>query len=372
MPDHAGSPRPLAVRPLAPLAAALLLGAAAPAAADVAITPGISVMYDATSVDSDTYDYGDSLERFRRLRTALTIGEDGVWALKLEHDLADRSAPEASFQFNLGPGDMLRIGQFKQPFLMDDAISDKQTPFLEQSLAGTFSLGRRLGVGLERVRPDWTIAGSLVGQRLDGTQERVGVTSRATRVLWRDGDALVHIGGSLAWEANEFGSFRVNSRPENYFASRSLVDTGTLPDVDTIGRGGVEAVWLDGPFSLQGELVALHATRETGTGTGFDGHGGSLVAGWSPTGHARGYSKGVLGSPDTDGRQAVELFARLSWLDLDDGAVQGGRETNASLGVVWYPVDHVRVMANWIRVDSDRRGVADDPSIASLRLQLVF
>lgn len=351
---------------------AAALGLAAPAAAEITVSPNLSVMYDVTDVDSDVHDYGDTIDRFRRLRPGLTIGVDGEWALKFEHDLADRSAPEASLQVNLGEGDMLRIGQFKQPFLMEDAISDKQTPFLEQSLAGTLSLGRRLGVGLERVRPDWTLAGSLIGQRLDGTQERVGVTSRATRVLWRDGEALLHVGGSLAWENNEFGSFRVNSRPENYFASRSLVDTGTLADVDTVGRGGLEAVWLDGPFSVQAELVAVHATRETGTGTGFDGSGGSLVLGWSPTGHRRGYAKGVLGAPATGGRQAVELFARLSTLDLNDGAVRGGRETNASLGVAWYPIDHVRVMANWIHVDSDRRGVSDDPSIASLRLQIVF
>jgi phosphate-selective porin OprO/OprP len=358
--------------PLRSILAVALLAAAAPAAAEITITPGVSIMVDTTSIDSDTFDYGDTTTRFRRLRPALSFGVDGQWAVKLEHDLADRSAPEASLQVNLGPGDMLRIGQFKQPFLMEDAISDKQTPFLEQSLAGTLSLGRRLGVGLERVRPDWTLAGSLIGQRLDGTQERVGITSRATRVLWRDGDALLHVGGSLAWENNEFGSFRVNSRPEAYFASRALVDTGTLPDVDTVGRGGLEAVWINGPFSVQGELVAVHATRELGTGTGFDGSGGSLVLGWSPTGHRRGYSKGVLGAPATEGRQAVELFARISTLDLNDGAVRGGRETNASLGVVWYPIDHVRVMANWIHVDSDRRGVSDNPSIASLRLQLVF
>lgn len=177
---------------------AAALGLAAPAAAEITVSPNLSVMYDVTSVDSDVHDYGDTIDRFRRFRPGLTVGVDGEWALKFEHDLADRSAPEASLQVNLGPGDMLRIGQFKQPFLMEDAISDKQTPFLEQSLAGTLSLGRRLGVGLERVRPDWTLAGSLIGQRLDGTQERVGVTSRATRVLWRDGDALLHVGGSLA------------------------------------------------------------------------------------------------------------------------------------------------------------------------------
>lgn len=349
----------------------LSLGAAfaAPASA-VDFKPTASLMADGTWIDGDTAGDEDSW-RMRRARVGFDLGTKGAWLFRVEHDLTDRSAPEVSLQLTLAEGDTLWLGQFKQPFLLEDAMSDRQTPFLEPALSGAFVLGRRLGVGFQRVRTDWTWTTSALGQRLDGTQERVGLATRATRVVWRDGDAFLHIGGSAALEATEYGSFSVSSRPETYFARRTLVSTGALPGTDRVGRLGAELLWIDGPTSFQAEVAALRATRDTGAD--FTGTAASAVVGWSPTGHARGYARGAVGSPAAAAEGGVwELFARASWIDLDDGLVRGGDAHNLSLGAVWYPMARVRVMGNWIVANSDRRGVAYDPTVFALRLQYVY
>jgi|JI7StandDraft_1071085.scaffolds.fasta_scaffold07958_3 phosphate-selective porin OprO/OprP len=359
-----------AVRSCCALVVAALAGAAATSAAAVEFKPTASLMADGTWIDGDTTPDEDYV-RMRRARVGFDLGTKGQWLFRVEHDLTDRSAPEVSLQLTLAEGDTLWLGQFKQPFLLEDAMSDRQTPFLEPALSGAFVLSRRLGVGFQRVRNDWTWTTAALGQRLDGTQERVGVATRATRVVWRDGDAFLHLGGSAALEATEHGAFSVSSRPESYFASRTLVSTGALPGTDRVGRLGAELLWIDGPTSFQAEVAALRATRETAAD--FTGTTASAVVGWSPTGHARGYARGAVGSPAAAAEGGVwELFARASWIDLDDGVVRGGDAHNLSLGAVWYPMPRVRVMGNWIVANSDRRGVAYDPTVFALRLQYVY
>ena len=347
----------------------VLAMAAAPVAA-VEFKPTASLMADATWIDGDSAPDEDSV-RMRRARVGFDVGTKGAWLFRVEHDLTDRSAPEVSLQLTLAEGDSLWLGQFKQPFLLEDAMSDRQTPFLEPALSGAFVLSRRMGVGFQRVRTDWTWTSSAFGQRLDGTQERVGLASRATRVLWRDGDAFLHVGASAALEATEHGAFSVSSRPETYFARRTVVSTGALPGTDRVGRLGAELLWIDGPTSFQAEVASLRAMRDTAPD--FTGTSASAVVGWSPTGHARSYARGTVGSPAAAAQGGVwELFARASWIDLDDGPVRGGESRNLSLGAVWYPMPKVRVMGNWIVANSDRRGVAYDPSVFALRLQYAY
>ena len=63
-------------------------------------------------------------------------------------------------------------------------------------------------------------------------------------------------------------------------------------------------------------------------------------------------------------------------MDLSDGDVVGGRETNLSLGLNWYPNHRYRLMANLVKVlDVDRPGSefdGHDPLSLSLRFQWVL
>jgi len=69
---------------------------------------------------------------------------------------------------------------------------------------------------------------------------------------------------------------------------------------------------------------------------------------------------------------AWELTARYSHIDLDDGGVRGGTEDNFTLGLNWYANEHLRIMSNYIKVRSERRGDSDDPDILLVRAQITF
>jgi phosphate-selective porin len=52
---------------------------------------------------------------------------------------------------------------------------------------------------------------------------------------------------------------------------------------------------------------------------------------------------------DAQGRGNLTLTARLSRIDLSDDDIQGGTETNLSLGAAWDLNDRTRIAANIVR-----------------------
>jgi phosphate-selective porin OprO/OprP len=64
-----------------------------------------------------------------------------------------------------------------------------------------------------------------------------------------------------------------------------------------------------------------------------------------------------------------QVGLRYEGIDLDDGTVLGGEENNLTLGVNWYWHTNFKFMANYVRVESERRGVEDNPNgcLRSLR-----
>ena len=179
--------------------------------------------------------------------------------------------------------------------------------------------------------------------------------------------------------------FRLRQRPESSVGSIRLVNTGSLADVDELLTWGLEAAWVGGPLSLQGEYLAMDVSRDLNPDAGFSGY--YLMGSWLLTGESRRYDpvKGTFSSPRVKGLAgqggigAWELAARFSQIDLTDnaggpGAVIGGEERNMTLGVNWYPNDNLRFMLNWVKVlDVDRPGSDFDgtePSIILLRSQV--
>jgi len=150
------------------------------------------------------------------------------------------------------------------------------------------------------------------------------------------------------------------------------VRTGDLEAVDRIRQLGLEAAWKTGPFSAQTEWMRAAVSRGSGQAdVAF--HGWYVAGSWVLTGESRGYRNGAFRglSPGRPGG-AWELTTRYSRINLDDGRVLGGEENNVTLGINWYANDHLRIMANYIKVSSKRRGVSDDPTIFLLRTQITF
>jgi phosphate-selective porin OprO/OprP len=343
------------------------MASSAAAAPAFDFAPTANVQYELARFDPDQRDFRDT-DDFRRARFGFRIKAGERWQFAAEHDFADRTPADAFVEFTPAKGHALRLGQFKQPFLLEDAVSDKTTPLLEPSLVGVFAISRRIGLEYARFGERGTLNAALFGKRLDGTSESLGATLRGTWAL-PAGATHAHVGLSLATESPDNGRASFSAGPGSALTDLRLASTGGITAVDHIDRGAVEGLWIASAWSLQGELAAV-ATR--GDGADFRGNAQSLLVTWSPSGDGRTYKRGVSGAPGTADGPAWELALRWSAIDLDHGTVAGGRVEHMGVGATCYVNKHVRVGANLLRVESTRRGVADDPLVAGLRLQLTY
>lgn len=164
---------------------------------------------------------------------------------------------------------------------------------------------------------------------------------------------LVHLGLSGNLQLSSNGQLRFRARPENYIAPY-VIDTGTI-STDRASTLALEAAWMDGNLSAQGEVLQT-AVEQTGVGWLHFG-GGYLQLNWSATGESRPYDRqtGTIGRlrPQRDfgfgaheGWGALELALRASYTDLSDGGVQGGRLSLLMGGVNWYLSPQLKWMFN--------------------------
>lgn len=355
--------------------ACLVACACAPTAAAAAslpfdLSPTANVQYDWAQVDSD-HATTENEDGFRRARLGFRVKDPGKrWQFVAEHDFADRTPADAYLELTPREGDAYRIGQYKQPFTLEDAISDKQAAFLEQSFVGAFAISRREGAEYARFGAHGTFNVAVFGQRLDGTNDSPGASARGTWLLHKDSTGAAHVGFSVASDSprSEKGSF--SATPGTILTTLKAASTGSLRAVDRIDRGAVEGLWVRGAWSLQGEAAQIVARRDGFAD--FHGNASSVLFTWSPTGNARTYKRGVTNAPSADDGPAWEVALRWSAIDLDDGAVAGGHAESVGLATSVSLNSHVRLMANVLRVDAARRGVHDDPLVVGARLQLTY
>ncbi len=198
--------------------------------------------------------------------------------------------------------------------------------FLERR--GTWTLGAYAGVGRSgeygsSSKSFGNLMGRLSWLPVDGTNDTVPAANR-----------YLHLGLSGNLQASPGGSVRYRSRPESYIAPY-VIDTGDIEASSARGTG-VELLWVNGPFSAQGEFITSQVGSDGDGSLRF--FGSYAQASWFLTGESRPYNRsdGTPGriiplrnfgfGPDA-GWGAIEAAARLSYTDLSDGAVRGGRLT---------------------------------------------
>jgi phosphate-selective porin OprO/OprP len=359
------------MRPTLPACAVfLLLAAAVPASADDwTLAAGGNFQYDWLQFRSDRAAVADA-DDFRRARISLTAKYGKTLELKAEHDLKPQAWTDVFVRWNVGGGHSLRLGQFKQPLYLEELTSDKVSTFMEQGSPSAFAIARRVGVEYAYAADRWAVTTTTFGQTLEGANDGTGFAVRGTWLPLRDDTGFLHLGAAVATESPDAATARFSARPEAGLSVRRFADSGTLAGVDRINRAGLEAALVRGPWLLQSEYLAARATRD---GADFSGDGWYVLGSWFPFGQSRGYKNGAIDAPRIEGNgPAIELALRYSHLDLDDGSVAGGEQGIAGAGLTWWISSDIRLMANYLRVDSERRGIADDPNILEFRAQLAF
>jgi len=288
-----------------------------------------------------------------------------------------------------------RIGNIKEPFSLEEQTSSIFLTFMEVAMPTyAFTPGRDIGLRTDQLamggRLTWAAGvflntGSLstVGDTKDEISGATGwnLTGRVAGVLWYEemGRRLAHIGASYSRQFRNKDQGTAKAYPETRLTDDKLVDSG---DFSTDGNDllGIEGAIVYGPFSLQGEIIAK-AVNSSGTSLMWGGYG---FLSWILTGEHRRYDrpsavfKGVRPKsppPWKKGYGAWELALRLSYIDLNDGDIGGGKERNVTAGLNWYLSRQYRLMFNYINArvtDRSTPPAVDDGSEQTYAARFAF
>jgi phosphate-selective porin OprO/OprP len=342
-----------------------------------------SVHNDSEAAFATADDSVDGTE-FRRARLYISGELYDRYEFKAQYDFAGGDADFKDVYVgckNLPGIGGIRLGQFKEPFGLEELTSSNDITFMERSLANAFVPSRDTGLMLHNAelgdRLTWA-AGVFrdTDSYGDGSADgHYNFTARVTGLpCYRDKDRLVHVGLGYSHRNPVNDEARFSERPEAHLAPR-LVDTGTF-EATSLDLLGAELAVLRGPASLQAEYIRASASVPGGPDPDFDGYyvtGSYLLFG----GH-RSYkaSAGTFGgvAPETNvlengGRGALELAARYSRIDLRDAGIDGGQLSDLTLGANWYLNPNARLMGNVVFANPDG---SDDATIFQMRSQFSF
>jgi phosphate-selective porin OprO/OprP len=279
-----------------------------------------------------------------------------------------------------------RIGTFDAPMSLEYLTSSRATALMEQGLVvealapGTLS-GGMLSNHLAAKRVTWAFgffsqgADAEVGDDSDALARLIG---RLTWLPWRTADGLLHVGLSSGWAFVPVGEVRYQSRPESFFAP-FIVDTGEI-DARHSFVVGAESAWVRGRASVQGEYMQSIVQREQGGESTFGGF--YLTGSFFLTPDSRAYNDSVAAFTSLEparpvswkARQigAIEAAARLSFVDLTDGDVRGGRGLVLMSGINWYLNRYVRLQFNVGYVHASGGPRPGDAAVLQTRFDLLM
>ncbi|HHX36113.1 MAG TPA: VTC domain-containing protein [Gammaproteobacteria bacterium] len=298
----------------------------------------------------------------------------GDWRFEIEYDFTgDGEFKDAYVSYTGWDVGDLSVGQFKTFSGLEGETGSSNITFIERPMStDAFSSSRRLGVGFARNRPSYTVSTIAYSGKIDGDDEKAGVGVRTTFApLLKNKQEVVHLGGWASYE-NIDSPLKISARLEARPDDEKLLKTGNIKKVNAITRAGLETAWQKGSLLVQSEWMYLHLHRDSGK-PNVTLDGGYIGASWLVTGEQRRYGDGRFKSVKPDRPTgAWELAARLSYIDLNDRDITGGRGHNFTLGVNWYIMENMRLMVNYIDVHSRKNGKSDNPDIVLTRLQVAF
>jgi phosphate-selective porin OprO/OprP len=331
----------------------------------------IQADYTFASVDEGLPDEGDGFE-FRRAR------------LFFSGTIYDRIEFKAQYNFTGGDADIkdmyigvlndwgtVRFGHYKEYFSLEELTSSKYLAFVERSLPiEAFSPSRNSGIGVHGKSGNTLNWGVGVFYDADdfGVSTDENNTNVTGRVAWRpiyddEGSTMLHIGLSATSKSRE-STLRFRARPESHFAGR-FVDTGNF-DADGATILDAEFAGVFGPMWFAAEYITTDVDAPTVGDPTFSGYYAQF--GYYLTGEHRKYKassgafdrqkpKNSLGKDGGSG--AWEIAVRYSNLNLDDAGIQGGEQTDITVGLNWYVNPATRMMVDYVMADVEDAGDAD-------------
>ncbi len=348
---------------------------------------------------------------FRRARLAAVGDVAPNVGYSLEMDFAFPGRPSFMDVWmevrDVGQLGNVRVGQWRQPFGLDELTSVRELTFFERPTMFALAPFRQTGIGFANHSSDERVtwATSVYGFPTDFFGDHVGdsgfgTAARLTELLIDecDGRRIFHAGAGHVWtHPGATGSFYRNV-PEygGPFGGANgtvgsvpfFVNTGTLSDPNA-HIINLELAGVSHSLHWQGEaryaFVDVNDTVVTLPSA-------YAQVGYLLTGEVRPYNKAnaTLGRikplrpfGDRGGLGAWEIAARYSYIDLNPAEIVaqvppvgqpafGGRLNDTTLGLNWYLNDRTKFQFQYVQAMLDRGGIESDTNIAAFRAQLDF
>jgi len=293
----------------------------------------------------------------------------------------------------------VKVGQFKEPFSLEEATSNRFLTFIERNMAvNSFSdnpNAYKVGIGAnysldqfafmaalqtEPVGGGWAYNTSVNTNGNNNRNNGSGdtgwdVTGRIVGRPWLHSEKkFLHIGASGSYRSvnNNYlgngtfnnGGMTFTSTPDGNVDRTAILTTGNMSNltgtlkVEDITRFAAESALVYGPFSAQAEYLQANISGQGyGSGETLDGYYGYVS--YFMTGESRVY-KAKTGAWDRikpahnfdmkNGWGAWELALGYDNLNLTDNLITGGEAQTFKTALNWYPNSHMRLMANFIHV----------------------
>ncbi len=267
---------------------------------------------------------------------------------------------------------VLTMGQFKEPFGLENLTSSKNTTFLERSMATrALSSGKNQGVMLSGSPSDFTWAFSLMEIENENKEAApYAVDGRFTWAPINDTKQVLHLGVSTSLRKLDGEIFEIDERIELH-SSEKIIESGEI-EVDQMQLNALELAMVKDAFSFQTEYLSadIEATASSND-VMFDGY--YLQASFFLSQDTRRYKKGVFtGVKPASHDGAWELTARYSELNTQDVA-QGNKVNTTIVGLNYYYDQNVRLMTNFLHTQSSEEiNGSDTGNALAFRAQYVF
>lgn len=308
-----------------------------------------------------TEDRGGLRTELRRIYLGVDGKMPGGFSYRLEADFADGiELTDAYLRYGTGPAHV-SVGHMKTFSGLDDMTSDLYSSLMERSsFTQAFGFQRRVGIAGQYAAGDMLLQAGVFGANAeDLADDKNNAIAADVRAVWSPSlgdDISLHLGGSLHMRNlnDPAATVRYRARPGAHTTDLRLVDTGNIA-----AKGersfGLEAAVRHGPFHATAEGYWQKVRRIGGEDPTF--FGGYAELGMVLTkGDQRGYKEGAFdrlkpSRPITKGGPgAIEINARYDHISLNDQDIVGGKQQTAWIGLVWAPIDYVRLTANYGRM----------------------
>ncbi len=259
----------------------------------------------------------------------------------------------------------ITVGHQKQSISMELQESSNDIMFTERSTVNVLTapvFDRAIGLHFKSSDKNWSAQLGFYGDSMKPEKnghidEGWSVTSRLTYAPINTKRQALHLGAFGGYKGFSSANSRVKFSSETTHMSNLKLTNVAVDHVNGVGIAGVEAAFMQGPFSVQSEYAHEWVTRNSGE-KDLDLNAVYVQVGWTLTGESRRY-KGSDGEfkylkPNQNFSWkngtwgAFELAARYGLSDIAYGSyVDGTKEQDITAALNWYLNNNVRLMADY-------------------------